>query len=425
MLYRFHRGIGEAAMRLPAIVLAFVIASPSFAADTAKLLKRTDRGDDDARIEALDDLVDADPALAVDKAVQWLTQERSVRLRREAGRQLWNLEAKAAPAEGALRTALGDDDDWVAYNAVGALAKLDIPDADLRATRLGLARSPDPFIAFYSVRALYPDPELALPQVLDAIFDVVEMAAAGKPEDFSTRNDLSDNARKLLREVAEKNGRAGFDALMAAYDDGSPPIKDIAAYMIDSVPVESGDVQRIATMLESDDLGIVGSALGAMADYREKNTPVLARVLEGLEPDNPPKLRKQTASTLGRMADPPGGFTAQKASSPWRGVVESRIAPALARSATGDADVEVRKEAADALQSLQTWAGPALPLVGSRVENEPDATVRHALVRACWSARETSGLPRAVIERLAANDPDQYVRNEAKSILEALAQMRR
>jgi hypothetical protein len=162
-----------------------------------------------------------------------------------------------------------------------------------------------------------------------------------------------------------------------------------------------------------------------MSDYREKNTPVLARVLEGLEPDNPPKLRKRTASTLGRMADPPGGFTAQKAGSPWRAVVESRIAPALARSATGDADVEVRKEAAEALQSLQTWAGPALPLVGSRVEKEPDATVRHALVRACWSARETSGLPRAVIERLAANDPDQYVRNEAKSILEALAQMRR
>ena len=46
--------------------------------------------------------------------------------------------------------------------------------------------------------------------------------------------------------------------------------------------------------------------------------------------------------------------------------------------------------------------------------------MRHALVRACWTARASPELPRAVLAALAGSDPDQYVRNEAKSVLQAL-----
>jgi hypothetical protein len=46
--------------------------------------------------------------------------------------------------------------------------------------------------------------------------------------------------------------------------------------------------------------------------------------------------------------------------------------------------------------------------------------VRHALVRACWNARESPELPRDVLATLAESDPDPYVRNEAASVLKAL-----
>jgi len=47
--------------------------------------------------------------------------------------------------------------------------------------------------------------------------------------------------------------------------------------------------------------------------------------------------------------------------------------------------------------------------------------VRHALVRACWNARESPELPRAVLASLAANDPVDYVRNEAAGTLKAIS----
>jgi hypothetical protein len=88
--------------------------------------------------------------------------------------------------------------------------------------------------------------------------------------------------------------------------------------------------------------------------------------------------------------------------------------------ATSDPDRDVRKEAADALQKLRLWAGPALGAIGERIAQEPDPVVRHALVRACWNARESPQLPRAVLASLAANDPVDYVRNEAGSVLKAI-----
>ena len=77
----------------------------------------------------------------------------------------------------------------------------------------------------------------------------------------------------------------------------------------------------------------------------------------------------------------------------------------------------VRAGNADALQKLGLWAGPSLGTIGEAIAREPDPGVRHALVRACWSARRSSAIPRNVLAQLAASDPDQYVRNEAKSVL--------
>ena len=73
----------------------------------------------------------------------------------------------------------------------------------------------------------------------------------------------------------------------------------------------------------------------------------------------------------------------------------------------------------DALHDLALWAGPALGAIGERIPREPDPNVRHALVRACWTARNSPQLPRAVLADLAAQDPDEYVRNEAKITLQA------
>jgi hypothetical protein len=132
-----------------------------------------------------------------------------------------------------------------------------------------------------------------------------------------------------------------------------------------------------------------------------------------------PDLRKTAASALGSLGAAPGLASEQARQSAWRADVEKRIGPALANTATTDPVTEVRKEAAGSLQKLSLWAGPALGAIGEQIAREPDPGVRHALVRACWTARESPQLPKAVLASLAESDPEQYVRNEAKSVLQA------
>jgi hypothetical protein len=332
---------------------------------------------------------------------------------------LWDLEKQAAPAVAALRARLGDPDPDVAYPVVGALSALGIPATDLKPTRVRLARGPDPFIAFYSSRALYPDPALAFDDYLGATLGALELIARGRPSNPMTQNDLDRNARKLLDQLASDGGRQGFDALMTAYPTRSPRTRRAIASALDAVPVRDGDPLRIATLLDDADASVRASAAAALAGYHQAAAPVLDRMLAGLGHQDP-DLRKSTASALGRLADVPPTNDEQARAGAWRTRVETSIAPALARVATEDREAGVRKEAADALQSLGLWGGPALDIIAPRVAQEPDATVRHALVRVCWTARHAPNLPRAVLRQLADNDPDPYVRNEAKSVVTAM-----
>ena len=71
-------------MSRPLFLLALLAAGIAQAADPAKLLKRTGRGDSAERIEALHDLTDADADAAREVAVRWLGGERDASLRAAA-----------------------------------------------------------------------------------------------------------------------------------------------------------------------------------------------------------------------------------------------------------------------------------------------------------------------------------------------------
>jgi len=404
-------------MRVLAL-LFLLIAGTVGAADTSRLMRQVNSGSTSERAAALRDLADADPATAVSTAIAWLQPGSDAALARAAANVLWDLEKKAAPAEAALRGRLDDPNPDVAYPVVGALAALGVPGADLRPTRLRLARSRDPFVAFYSSRALYPDPALAYDDYLGATLGALELIASGRPSNPITQNDLDRSARKLLDQLAKEGGRHGFDALMAAYPARSPRTRSAIASALDAVPVHDGDPSRIATLLDDPEVAVRRSATAALADYHQAATPVLDRMLAGLKHQDA-DLRRTTASALGRLADTPSTNEEQARNGAWRTRVETTIAPALARVATDDREAEVRKEAADALQALGLWGGPALDIIGPRVAQEPDATVRHALVRVCWTARYAPNVPVSLLRQLAENDPDPYVRNEAKSVLAA------
>jgi hypothetical protein len=401
-------------------LLLLLGSTAAFAADTAKLLKRTERGDESERIEALKDLGKADAALAVDKATQWLTQQNP-RLRAAAARELWDLKDAAKPAETALRAALSDRDEDTVYNAIGALDGMDVPDSDLREARLAIAQnSRDAFHVFYAARALYPDPALKLGEYLDACFDAANLLAEDRISDTWVRGHLQDALFDQLNTIAKKGGRAAFDAMMDAWQRESPPVRYQISRVLSAVPTSVGDPVRLAALMDGAPKNVRGFLLSTLSGYGAKAQPVLDAMLDELRPNNEVDVRKDAASALGRVADPPGSFTDQIKPSAWRTQVETRIAPALAKAATTDPVTDVRKEAAEALQRLGTWGGPALPILAPYIAKEPDASTRHALTRVCWSAREAKTLPREVLQQLAASDPDEYVRNEAKAVLQAV-----
>ncbi len=400
------------------LLLFFLIAATASAADTARLLRQINAGSTSERIATLRELAAADPATAVSTAIVWLQPGSDVALASAAARVLWDLEQKAAPAEAALRARLDDPNAEVAYPVVGALAVLGAPKADLRPTRLRLARAPDRFIAFYSARALYPDSALGFEDYLRANLGAIELIGSGRPSNAFTRNELERDANALLDQLAKQGGRPGFDALMVAYPAQSPRVQNAIASALDAVPVQDGDPLRIARLLDDPQVSVRRSVTAALADYHEAASPVIGKILAGLQhPDA--DFRGATAGALGRLADTPPTNAEQARASAWRTQVERTIAPALALLATDDREVDVRKEAADALQALGLWGGPALDIIASRVTQEPDARVRHALVRVCWTARYAPNLPLALLRQLAENDPDPYVRNEAKSVLVA------
>jgi hypothetical protein len=399
-------------------LLFLLVAATAGAADVARLQRQIDAGNASERVAALRELKDADPAAAVATAIVWLQPGSDVALATAAARVLWDLELKSAPAEAALRARLDDPNPELVYPVVGALAALGVPKPDLRATRLRLARAPDRFIAFYSARALYPDSALAFDDYLRASFGAIELVATGRPSNAFTRNDLERDAKGLLDRLARQGGRPGFEALMAAYPAQPPRVQSAIAGALDAVPVEDGDPLRIAVLLDDPQLSVQRSVTAALADYHEAAAPVVAKIVAGLQ--NPDAdFRASTASALGRLAGTPPSIGEQQRSSAWRSQVERMIAPALGRVATEDREADVRKEAADALQALGLWGGPALDIIAARVAQEPDPRVRHALVRVCWTARYAPNLPLALLQQLADNDPDLYVRNEAKSVLVA------
>ncbi len=405
-------------MRIPALAL-LLVALPMQAADLATLQRQLERGSTAERTAALRELARQDPAAAATRSVAWLAPGVEPALRRSAARTLWDLGDKARAAEPALRTCKDDADDDVAYACVGALSTLGVPKADLRSARLRLARSNDGFIAFYAARALYPDPDLPIDVALDAALAAINLTAAGRPSDFQTRDTLRSNARAFLSAFAAKSGRPGFDALMRAFPNAAPPSKDAIAYVLDKVPPQHGDPAQIAALLASERPDVKRGALYALASYRERARAAIPQMVACLGAPNPPEVRKVAATALGNLGEAPATADEQAEQSAWRREVETRIGPALANTATGDPDRDVRKEAADALHDLALWAGPALGAIGERIPREPDPNVRHSLVRACWTARASPQLPRAVLADLAANDPDEYVRNEAKVTLQA------
>ena len=184
------------------------------------------------------------------------------------------------------------------------------------------------------------------------------------------------------------------------------------------MPVQDGDPARIAALLDDPDVSVRGTAAAALADYHQAAGPFIEKIAGALTHQDA-DLRRSSASALARLADAPAAHDEQARKSAWRTRVETVIAPALARVATEDRDADVRKDAADALQSLGLWGGPALDVIAARVAQEPDARVRHALVRVCWTARYAPNLPLPLLRQLADSDSDPYVRNEAKSVLVA------
>ena len=397
-----------------------MLALPLQAADTGRLMRQIERGSTAERTAALRDLAKEDAPAATAKAVEWLEPNVDPALRRAAARTLWDLGDKAKSAEPALRARLDDRDDDVAYACVGALSTMGVPKAELRSARLRLARSNDGFIAFYASRALFPDPELPLDAVIDAALAGVNLVAGGTAVGHEDARHAAHQHARPAGKRREAIGTRRLRRADARVREGVAARQgsDLLGVQPRAAPARRcGADRRVARLAAT-----VGAAqrAAALVDYHEQgrtrrrpHDPGTVPAAGARHPQGDGGGARRRRRRARRLADE------QAKRSAWRSDVEKRIGPALARAATTDPDRDVRKEAADALQQLSLWAGPALGSIGDRIAQEPDPVVRHALVRACWNARESPELPRAALASLAANDPVDYVRNEAAVTLKA------
>jgi HEAT repeat protein len=160
-------------------------------------------------------------------------------------------------------------------------------------------------------------------------------------------------------------------------------------------------------------------------------TPGIAACAQALTADTDAGVRAAAASALGRLNDDGSGALA-------KGLGDAAPAVALASLAsvsrinsfsgissvaalTGNPSVSVRRRALEVLDALD--ASDSVDVVAAAAKNDTDAGVRAAAAHALGTfgtATSQDASAMAILQNLAANDPDTFVRDQAQIALQRL-----
>ncbi len=210
--------------------------------------------------------------------------------------------------------------------------------------------------------------------------------------------------------------------------DANPRTREIAAWWLrrriagvfGPGQVYQQTIERLANDPDPVARVYAANALGEFLAF-----PGIAACKGAIERDADPRVRAAAASALGRLNDDGNGALSRALGD---GDAQVRLAalrsagrinrfadvPAVARLAT-DGDVVVRRNAAELLGQLRAPEGFDAALA---LAKDADANVRNAACHALGALHDARARP--VLEDLAKNDPDGFVRDQAQIALRRL-----
>ena len=183
-----------------------------------------------------------------------------------------------------------------------------------------------------------------------------------------------------------------------------------------------GEVYQTVIQTLSSDADPVRRSYAAYALGEFLEGSGVAPVAQALTTDNDARVRSASASALGRLNNDGGGAltTALSDSDPSvrlaalasAGRVNSFSGVGSLAALTTDANSLVRRRAIEVLDGLASQGKDSIAAVAAVAQNDTDAGVRAIACHALGSFGNSSVLP--LLNNLAQNDPNQFVRDEAQ-----------
>lgn len=295
-------------------------------------------------------------------------------VRAAAANALYDLHEHAAPVLPALKARLSEADPDALYPIVLVLAKLDVPDTELRAARMRLLREGEPFHRFYTARALAD--ELSAVDVVPHVLAALQAFAEDGRSDTTFRD-----AQKLLEVLVDSDGELIAPQLIAALEHDHPTYIDAIGVAIHRMPKPlPAAVPKLIVHLGNEPEPSNGLMIAVLRQGSHARTalPVLHR---RFREETNEMTRKQLAETM--MA------------------VATTLRPLGSRIELGPADPALVTE---------VWS-----MIGQAGLDDPSRAVRSGILRtdSIWGAQAEPA--RAILAQAARSDPEP--RNRATAVV--------
>ncbi len=379
------------------------------------------------------------------------------RVRVAAARSLWRSHKAAEPARAALTKALDDVSGDVAVRAAGALQALGVPAKDLAATRRrvldGPASATDTRFLAASGLIGIDEPTRLLGPVLAYTAEWSTAVPVSDPnyDAQRTNSELATNALQELAATrdrglvapltkAARSGQPGTPLIIKALGSFEPKPTGWTATLVELLGSANVDVQEAALkelagqhtekdvaawaspaarFVKSPDDDVRSAALDALGAAGGLAAEQVGAVVDALGGDPDKYVRRSAARALVKMGD----RTAAVPVAAKQAVAQRAHAPLL-KAIAGDAEVDTRLEALDALNGLalgeEGSAGDLATIAGSG--NALEVRLRALSHLRNREAEARSALP--AIEALA-RDPEPRVRAAAQEAAERVKSGRR
>lgn len=390
--------------------------------------------------------------LPIEEVVPYLItalSDREASVREAAAGALWDAAKVAKPAIPALRTALGDQSPAVVIRAAGALISMDVSPSSIADPLRRVLKEGDGTDRFLAARALIgvEDPGTLATPILEYMQQNT-IPWKGKDDSFArTRNvDAGKKALKSLSasqdpklvaplmEGMRKSPHLGGSILAALGEVKPRPdgwIDTLLGYAaLPNAEVRKTAVDILGTEKKPSDVKLWVPAVARLAGDPQRDVRYAAMrsvggvgglaidsldpILQALQKDSEKDLRELAAETIGLIAD--SSFPIDPA---LKTNAAQKALPVLLTALEKDAHPKVRANVLKTIHRLQLDPAAASEILAKAAVEQKNREVR---LEALYALDRRGRSAAAMESRIAPllNDPDKWIRDEAKEVLEAM-----